>query len=280
MNSKTVASTLLQALPYIKKFHNKTIVIKYGGSAQTNDTLKDIFAQDIVLLSLIGIRVVIVHGGGAKISSMLDKFGIQSEFVKGHRVTTKEIMEVVEMVLYGNINSSIVSMLNHHGAKALGITGKDMQSFSAKPKYDDQNYTGEITEVKGEVIEQLLREKFVPVITPIANGSSSTHPGFNINADSAASAIAGAIKARKVIFLTDTAGVLDKEKNLISSLAREEIQTLKANETITGGMIPKVDACLDAISQGVKQAHIIDGRVEHSILLEILTEEGVGTVIS
>ena len=280
MNSKTVASTLLQALPYIKKFHNKTIVIKYGGSAQTNDTLKDIFAQDIVLLSLIGIRVVIVHGGGAKISSMLDKFGIQSEFVKGHRVTTKEIMEVVEMVLYGNINSSIVSMLNHHGAKALGITGKDMQSFSAKPKYDDQNYTGEITEVKGEVIEQLLREKFVPVITPIANGSSPTHPGFNINADSAASAIAGAIKARKVIFLTDTAGVLDKEKNLISSLTREEIQTLKANETITGGMIPKVDACLDAISQGVKQAHIIDGRVEHSILLEILTEEGVGTVIS
>ena len=280
MNSKTVASTLLQALPYIKKFHNKTIVIKYGGSAQTNDTLKDIFAQDIVLLSLIGIRVVIVHGGGAKISSMLDKFGIQSEFVKGHRVTTKEIMEVVEMVLYGNINSSIVSMLNHHGAKALGITGKDLQSFSAKPKYDDENYTGEITEVKGEVIEQLLREKFIPVITPIANGSSPTHPGFNINADSAASAIAGAIKARKVIFLTDTAGVLDKDKNLISSLTLEEIQTLKDDETITGGMIPKVDACLDAISQGVKQAHIIDGRVEHSILLELLTEEGVGTVIS
>jgi len=281
LQSKTVVSTLLNALPYIKKFYNKTIVIKYGGSAQSEERLQDIFAQDIVLLSLIGIRVVIVHGGGAKITSFLNKLDIDSKFVDGHRVTSKDTMEIAEMVLSGNINKSIVSMLNHHGAKAIGVSGKDLQIFTGVSKNGNKDdYTGKIKSVNTEAIEQLIKEKFIPVIAPIADSDEAMHCGFNINADLVASSISGELKARKVIFLTDTIGVLDKNKNLLSSIDTKQIKELKEDKTIYGGMIPKVDACLEAINNGVKEAHIIDGRVEHAILLELLTKEGIGTIIS
>ena len=280
-NSHTVVSTLLDALPYIKKFSNKTIVIKYGGSAQTQEHLKETFAKDIVLLSLIGIKIVIVHGGGPKISAMLETLNIHNEFIDGHRSTSKEAMEIVEMVLSGHINKSIVSLLNHHGVKAIGISGKDLQSFEGTPKSSHtDNFTGKVNSVNREVIERLIRENFIPVIAPIASSKEALHPGFNINADSVASAIAGAIQAQKVLFLTDTPGVLDKDKKLLSTLTQEEIRAYKADGTISGGMLPKVDACLEALGKGVKQAHIIDGRIEHALLLELLTKEGVGTVIS
>ncbi len=270
--------TLLDAIPHIKKFYGKTIVIKYGGSAQTSPELKDKFAEDIVLLSLVGIKPVIVHGGGARISELLEKLQIHSEFVDGHRVTSEETMRVVEMVLSGEINKNITSLLNHHGAKAIGISGKDSAIIKAKPKDDGKfGYTGVITEVNGSMINNLIKEGFIPVIAPIADSAKPNHPGFNINADVAASKIAQAIGAQKVLFLTDTIGVLDKEKNLLNSLDKEDVEKYKENETIAGGMIPKVDSCIDAIYNGVNKAHIIDGRVEHSILLELFTSDGIGT---
>ena len=273
-------TTLLEALPYIKKYQNEIFVIKYGGSAQINPELKDKFAQDIILLHLVGIKPVVVHGGGNKISSTLDKMQIGSEFVDGMRVTNEQVMEVVEMVLAGNINKEITTLLNMHGAKALGITGKDANFITAKPKADGKyGLVGEITKVENSVIENLLNDKFIPVIAPIASGDEVNHPGFNINADLAASKIAASLNARKIIFLTDIIGVLDKEKNLLSTLDKNDIEKYKKDETIFGGMIPKVDACLEAIDGGVSKAHIIDGRVEHSILLEVFTSEGIGTVI-
>jgi len=274
------AQTLLEALPYIKKYANEVFVIKYGGSAQTSPDLKDKFAQDIVLLYLVGIKPVIVHGGGKKINEFLDKLEIHSEFVDGMRVTTKQVMEVVEMVLDGSINSEITTLLNVHGAKALGVSGKDANFITAEPKSNGKyGLVGEITHIDASVINNLLLDKFIPVIAPIASANEIGHPGFNINADLAASCIAAAIGAKKVIFMTDIIGVLDKEKNLLDTLTKEQIQTYKDDNTITGGMIPKVDACLEAIHNGVEKAHIIDGRVEHSLLLEILTSEGIGTVI-
>lgn len=274
------AKTLLEALPYIKKYANEIFVIKYGGSAQINPELKDRFAQDIILLYLVGIKPVIVHGGGNKINSMLDRLQIESEFVDGMRVTSEQVMEVVEMVLSGNINKEITLLLNKHGGKAIGVSGKDASFIGAKPKADGKyGLVGEITSVDASVIHKLLADKFIPVIAPIASGDDVSHPGFNINADLAASRIAAEIGARKVIFMTDIVGVLDKEKNLLATLTEAEINGYKADETIHGGMIPKVDACLEAVHGGVEKAHIIDGRVEHSILLEVLTSEGIGTVI-
>ena len=274
------AKLLLDALPYIKKFKDEVFVIKYGGSAQINPELKDRFAQDIILLYMVGIKPVIVHGGGNKINSILDKMQIKSEFVDGMRVTDEQVMEVVEMVLAGNINKEITTLLNIHGGKALGITGKDGDFLIAEPK-DGGKYglVGKINKVNSEVVENLLTEKFIPVIAPIASGDEVNHPGFNINADLAASKIAGALNARKIIFMTDIAGVMDKEKNLLTTLTEEEINNYKNDGTIHGGMIPKVDACLEAIHGGVEKAHIIDGRIEHSILLEVFTSEGIGTVI-
>jgi len=274
------AKLLLDALPYIKKFKNQVFVIKYGGSAQVNPELKNKFAQDIILLYMVGIKPVIVHGGGNKINSVLDKMQIESSFVDGMRVTDEQVMEVVEMVLAGNINKEITTLLNIHGGKALGITGKDGDFLIAEPK-DNGKYglVGQITDVKSAVVENLLTEKFIPVIAPIASGNEINHPGFNINADLAASKIAGALNARKIIFMTDIKGVLDKEKNLLSTLTEEEIIAYKEDGTIHGGMIPKVDACLEAIKSGVEKAHIIDGKIEHSILLEVFTSEGIGTVI-
>ena len=274
------ARILVDALPYIKEFSGKTFVIKYGGSAQVNEELKSRFAQDILLMYLVGIKPVIVHGGGNKINSILDRMQIEHKFIDGMRVTDKETMEIVEMVLSGNINKEITTLLNQHGAKALGITGKDANFIKAKPMMENKyGYVGEITNVDEKVVQRLIEEKFIPVIAPIANGDAINHPGFNINADLAASKIAVSLQAEKVIFLSDIPGVLDKNKNLISTLDEETIQKLKADGTISGGMIPKVDACLETIQGGVKKAHIIDGRVEHSLLLEVFTKSGIGTVI-
>ncbi len=275
-----VANTLLDAFPFIKEFRNQTVVIKYGGAAQTQPHLKEQFAKDIVLLYLVGLKPVIVHGGGKRINEYLEKLNIKTQFKDGQRVTTKENMEVVEMVLSGLINKEITSLLNSHGAKAIGISGKDAGFLKAIPKDDGAfGYTGNITSVDSQVLQKLLDEKFIPVIAPIASGESLGHVGYNINADLAASKISVALNAKKVVFLTDTAGVLDKEKNLISTLYKRDIDSLIEDETISGGMIPKVMACLEAINGEVQKAHIIDGRVEHSILLELFTSDGIGTVI-
>ncbi|MCG3674867.1 acetylglutamate kinase [Aliarcobacter butzleri] len=270
--------TLIDAIPYFKKFYGKTIVIKYGGSAQTSDDLKEKFAQDIVLLTLLGIKPVVVHGGGARITELLNKLEIPSSFVDGYRVTCKESMRVVEMVLSGEINKNIASLLNFHGAKAIGISGKDSGIIKAVPKDGGKfGYTGDITSVNGELINNLIKEGFIPVIAPIANGDEANHPGFNINADVAACEIAMALKAQKVIFLTDTIGVLNKSGELIQTLDKANVEMFKKDGTIAGGMIPKVDSCIEAIHNGVNKAHIIDGRVEHSILLELFTSDGIGT---
>ena len=271
-----IVKTLLDSLPFIRKFYGKTIVIKYGGSAQIDEKLKESFAIDILMLYMIGIKPVIVHGGGKRITEILTALNVKTEFKDGVRITTEESIKIAEMVLSGEINKEIVNMLNQHGAKAIGINGKDMSFMRAKSLL---GYTGEIISIDGVFINKLISENLIPVIAPIAAGDSATHPGFNINADTAASEIAAAINAKRVIFLTDTAGVLDKNKNLISSLTKEEIQNLKNDGTIAGGMIPKVDAALSAVKRGVEKAHIIDGRVEHSILLELLTSEGIGTEI-
>ncbi len=269
----------MDALPYIRNFNKKTIVIKYGGSAQANPELKEKFAQDIVLLYLVGIKPVIIHGGGKKISNLLEKLKIQSEFVDGLRVTSDEIMEVVEMVLGGNINKDITNLLNYHGAKAIGITGKDASFIQARALNSDKyGLVGEITKIDHTVIEDLIMQNFIPVIAPIATGGVN-HPGYNINADLAASKIAVALHAEKIIFLTDTSGILNGDKELLSTLDKENIKILKENGTITGGMLPKTDACLDALESGVGSAHIIDGRIEHSILLELFTNDGIGTKI-
>ncbi|MEO1928428.1 MAG: acetylglutamate kinase [Nautiliaceae bacterium] len=268
--------TLLDSLPFIRKFYGKTIVIKYGGSAQIDEKLKESFAVDILMFYMVGIKPVIVHGGGKRITEILNALNVKTEFKDGVRVTTKESIKIAEMVLSGEINKEIVNMLNQHGAKAIGINGKDMSFMKAKSLV---GYTGEIVSIDGVFINKLLSENLIPVIAPIAAGDSATHPGYNINADTAASEIAVAINAKRVIFLTDTPGVLDKNKNLISSLTKTEIEELKKDGTIAGGMIPKVDAALGAVERGVEKAHIIDGRVEHSILLELLTSEGIGTEI-
>ncbi|MCK4875522.1 MAG: acetylglutamate kinase, partial [Sulfurimonas sp.] len=258
--------TLLEALPFIKEFNKEIVVIKYGGSAQTSPQLKEKFAEDILLMYLVGIKPVIIHGGGKKITDMLDALKIETKFIDGQRVTTKEIMRIAEMILSGEINKEIVSLLNSHGAKAIGVSGKDAHFITAKAKdFSKWGLTGNITNVKPDVILNLIHEKFVPVIAPIAAGTEMGHPGFNINADLCASHVAKAIGANKIIFLTDTSGVLSKDKELLSTLTKDEVEALKADGTIHGGMVPKVDACLEAIEGGVQKAHIIDGRLEHSM---------------
>lgn len=274
------AKTLLNALPYIKEFNGQAIVIKYGGAAQISDELKTSFARDILLLTLVGIKPIVVHGGGKEINKLLEKLDIKPNFIDGVRVTDEATMEVVEMVLCGAINNEIVSLLCGHGAKAIGLNGKSSSFFKAKPLSSVMGLTGEVTEVDASIVERLLDEKFVPVIASVAEGDALGHPGYNINADTLASAIAVAVKAKKVIFMTDTAGVLNKEKHLLASLNRQQIDELVENGTIAGGMIPKVEACLKAVDGGVEKAHIIDGRVEHSILLELFTVDGIGTEIS
>ena len=271
---------LLDALPYIKRYSDEIFVIKYGGSAQNSPELKEKFARDIVMMYLVGIKPVIVHGGGPAIGQMLERLQIGTHFIDGLRVTDDKIMEVVEMVLSGSINKEITALLNEHGAPALGVSGKDASMLKAKPIDSEKyGYVGDITEVDPKVINNLIAEKFIPVIAPIATGQMSGHPGFNINADIAAGHIAASLKARKIIFMTDTPGVMNKNKNILHTLNEDQINSLKAQGTIAGGMIPKVDACLKAVNGGVNKAHIIDGRIEHALLLEVFTSEGVGTVI-
>ena len=272
--------TLLDALPFIKEFRKEIVVIKYGGSAQTSPELKEKFAEDILLMYLVGIKPVIVHGGGKKITDMLDALNIDTKFIDGQRVTTKEVMRIAEMILSGEINKEIVSLLNSHGAKAIGVSGKDAHFIMAHAKdFNKWGLTGNIIDVKPDVISNLIAENFVPVIAPIAAGEEMGHPGFNINADLCASYVAKAIGANKIIFLTDTEGVLNGDKELLSTLTSKEVEKLKVDGVIYGGMVPKVDACLEALNGGVTKAHIIDGRLEHSLLLELFTSEGVGTQI-
>ena len=281
MRSKIeIVKTLLDALPYIKKFANEKIVIKYGGSAQTSEKLKQQFAQDIVLLHTVGMKPIIVHGGGKSITNLLADLGVETRFVDGQRVTTKEVMRIAEMVLSGEINKDIVSLLNNQGGSAIGISGKDANLLEAVPKdFENFGYTGTIQNVNPKIVCNILDDGFVPVIAPIASAPTLEHPGFNINADLAASQIAIALEARKILFLTDTKGVLDKDMELLRNLDIQQTEAYKKDGTITGGMVPKVDACIEAVRGGVKKAHIIDGRVEHSMLLEILTSSGVGTCI-
>jgi len=275
-----IVKTLLDALPYIKKFRDDIIVVKYGGSAQTSEELKSKFAEDIALLHTVGMKPVVVHGGGKSITNLLSDLNIDTKFIDGQRVTTREVMRIAEMVLSGEVNKDIVSLLNSQGAKAIGISGKDADFIRAIPKDSEKfGFTGVIEDINPEIINNILKDGFIPVIAPIASGGNIGHPGFNINADLAASRVAVALEARKVLFLTDTPGVLDKEKNLINTLTISKTEELKKDGTIVGGMVPKVDACIEALRGGVKKAHIIDGRLEHSLLLEILTSSGIGTCI-
>ncbi len=275
-----IVQTLLEALPYIKRFTGETIVIKYGGSAQESDELKASFAQDIVMLHTVGMKPVVVHGGGKSITRMLQDLGIETSFIDGQRVTTREVMRIAEMVLSGEINKEIVALLNSQGAKAIGISGKDANFMEAVAKdVDNFGYTGSIKHIDADVLKNIIDDGFVPVIAPVASGGTTGHPGFNINADLAASRIAVALNARKVLFLTDTPGVLDKDGRLISAMGLDAVEKRKGDGTIHGGMVPKVDACVEALRGGVKKAHIIDGRVEHSLLLEILTDSGIGSCI-
>lgn len=272
------ARIIISALPYIQKFRDKIFVVKYGGSAQIDDELKNDFVKDIALLQLVGCKVVVVHGGGKKINSYLERLNIKSEFKDGLRVTDKEAMEVVEMVLSGNVNKEITALLNKNGARAIGVSGKDAGLLQARVldggKY---GFVGEIKRVNTHVLKGLLDNGLIPVVAPVATDEEAN--SYNINADLCASGVASALNAERVIFLTDTQGILDKDKKLISKLNEAQIVALKRDGTITGGMIPKVDAALDCVKNGVANAHILDGRVPHSLLLELFTDDGIGTMI-
>jgi acetylglutamate kinase len=283
------ANTLLEALPYIRRFSGKTIVIKYGGHAMADEALKKSFALDIILLKYIGINPVIVHGGGPQINETLKRFGIVSEFVRGMRVTDAATMSVVEMVLTGQVNREVVGYLNQHGGKAVGLSGKDgglllcnkhLQEIvgeDGKTELVDMGFVGEIIKVDPTIIETLEKERFIPVIAPVGVGVDGE--SYNINADLVAGKIAGALKAEKLILLTDVAGVKDKDGSLLTSIPFAKVTQLINDKVIVGGMIPKVTCCLDALEEGAGKAHIIDGRVEHAVLLEIFTDVGIGTEI-
>ncbi|MBS1146745.1 MAG: acetylglutamate kinase [Proteobacteria bacterium] len=280
------AHILSEALPYIQRFYDKTIVIKYGGNAMTERHLMEAFAKDVVLLKLVGMNPVVVHGGGPQIGDLLKKIGKQSDFIQGMRVTDEETLDVVEMVL-GMVNQDIVTLINKHGGKAVGLTGKDGNFIHAKKmlvaskdnsdEMLDIGQVGEITSIDPEIIQVLDARHFIPVVAPL--GTDKEGNAYNINADVVAGKIAGVLQAEKVIFMTNIPGVLDKQMNLLTGLTPRQVDELMADGTITGGMIPKVGYAVDAVNSGVKTAHIIDGRVEHALLLEVLTPEGVGTLI-
>ena len=278
---------LAEALPYIKRFHGKTMVIKYGGNAMTDDHLKHCFARDVVLLKLVGMNPVVVHGGGPQIDDMLQRVGKKGEFVQCMRVTDAETMQVVEMVLGGHVNKEIVNLISHHGGKAVGLTGKDGALIRAKkllmPSQDnsedllDIGQVGEIVAIDPALIFLLHSSAFIPVIAPIGVGDGGET--YNINADLVAGKMAEVLKAEKLIMLTNTPGVLDEQGNLLTGITPREIDEMVAAGTLSGGMLPKIGSAVDAARSGVKSVHIIDGRVEHALLLEILTDEGVGTLI-
>lgn len=281
------AAVLAEALPYIRRFHGKTVVIKYGGNAMIDEHLKQSFARDVILLRLVGILPVVVHGGGPQIESLLSKVGKKGEFIQGMRVTDTETMDIVEMVLGGQVNKEIVELINHAGGKAVGLTGQDgglirarkmmVKAESASHELLDLGHVGEIESVDPSIIHSLLASGFVPVIAPIGSGSEGET--YNINADLVAGKIAEILKAEKLILMTNTPGVLDKNGNLITGLTAREIDGLFEDGTISGGMLPKISSALEAAKSGVQSVHIIDGRVPHCLLLEILTNEGVGTMI-
>jgi acetylglutamate kinase len=281
------AGVLAEALPYIKRFHGRTIVVKYGGNAMTDEKLKQCFARDVVLLKLVGLDVVVVHGGGPQIEQMLARVGKTGEFVQGMRVTDAETMQVVEMVLGGQVNKDIVNLINQQGGKAVGLTGKDGNFIRAKKLLmEDKNKAGEMIDI-GQVgdivsidpalISLLDSGDFIPVIAPVGVGEHGET--YNINADVVAGKIAEVLKAEKLVMLTNTPGVLDKEGRLLTGVTPKQIDEMVAEGTLSGGMLPKIASALDAARSGVRGVHIIDGRVEHALLLEILTDEGVGTLI-
>jgi acetylglutamate kinase len=284
------AGILIEALPYIRNFYGKTFVIKYGGAAQTEESLKDSFAQDIVLLNYIGINTVIVHGGGPRISETMKKMGKTPEFIHGHRVTDGETIQIVEMVLGGLVNKEITTLINRHGGRAVGLTGKDgglvgadkkvIRKISPETGIDeviDLGHVGQIKRVNPDVINHLRQNGFIPVIAPV--GVSDEGQTLNINADDMASSLAAAVKAEKLILLTDVPGILDQEGKIISTLRGDDVEKFIQDGTISGGMIPKIRACVDAVKSQVKKIHIVDGRVSHCLLLEIFTHQGIGTEI-
>jgi acetylglutamate kinase len=281
------AEILAEAMPYIRRFHGKLVVVKYGGNAMTDENLKQSFAEDVVLLKLVGLNVVVVHGGGPQIEHLLAKVGKKGEFVQGMRVTDAETMDIVEMVLAGQVNKEIVELINQAGGRAVGLTGQDGGLIRAKKLLIDNKdkpgeqidigQVGEITSLDPAVIQTLNASGFIPVIAPIGSGGNGET--FNINADVVAGKIAEIMKAEKLVLLTNTAGVLDKSGKLITGLTAREIDDLFADGTLSGGMLPKISSALDAAKAGVNSVHIIDGRVDHALLLEIMTDHGVGTMI-
>jgi len=288
--ASTVVKVLAEALPYIQKLNGKTVVIKYGGNAMTEEVLKHSFARDIVLLKQVGVNPVVVHGGGPQIGELLKRIGKESTFIDGMRVTDKETMDVVEMVLGGLVNKSIVTLINQQGGRAVGLTGKDgglirarkmnltrQQEATTAPEIIDLGHVGEVSTIDPSVVSMLDNDDFIPVIAPIGVGEDGA--SYNINADIVAGKLATVLGAEKLLLLTNTAGILDKQGELLTGLDFKRVEALIEDGTISGGMLPKVGCALDAVKSGVKTAHIIDGRVQHAVLLELLTNEGVGTLI-
>jgi acetylglutamate kinase len=286
-----IAQVLTEALPYIQRFSGKTLVIKYGGNAMIDETLKNSFARDVVLLKAVGINPVIVHGGGPQIGQLLAKIGKESEFINGMRVTDTETMDIVEMVLGGQVNKSIVNLINNHGGRAVGLTGKDGSLIFAEkmkfaspddlsedsPEMIDLGFVGRVTSIDTSVIDMLIHSDFIPVIAPIGVGQDGQ--SYNINADLVAGKIAEVLQAEKLILLTNTPGLLDADGKLLTGLNAKQVNDLIASGVIYGGMLPKIGCALDAVQAGVTSSHIIDGRVQHAVLLEMFTDEGVGTLI-
>jgi acetylglutamate kinase len=288
--AQAIARILIEALPYIRRFRGKTVVIKYGGNAMVDQPLKQGFARDVVLMKLVGVNPVVVHGGGPQIGSLLKRLGKVSEFVQGMRVTDAETMDVVEMVLGGLVNKEIVTLINRHGGLAVGLTGKDGDLIRARklllrrdapellaPEIIDLGHVGEVESIDASLIHLLVQGDFIPVIAPIGVGDDGH--SYNINADLVAGKVAEVLKAEKLLLLTNTAGLLDAQGRLITELDVGRVQELIREEVIAGGMLPKVQCALDAVHAGVKTAHIIDGRVEHAVMLDLFTDEGVGTLI-
>lgn len=289
--AQNIASVLAEALPYIQRFSGKTIVVKYGGNAMTEEALKNGFARDIVLMKLVGINPVVVHGGGPQIGRLLERVGKESEFIQGMRVTDAETMDIVEMVLGGMVNKEIVNLIHQHGGNAVGLTGKDANLITARklemtamnpdlnaPELIDLGHVGEVSRINTTVLDMLIQGDFIPVIAPV--GVDKEGNSYNINADLVAGKVAEALQAEKLMLLTNTPGLLDKEGQLLTGLNAGTVDALIADGTIYGGMLPKIQCALDAVQSGVKSSHIIDGRVEHAVMLEVFTDEGVGTLIT
>lgn len=286
-----VADILTEALPYIRRFYGMTIVIKYGGHAMVDEQLKEDFARDITLMKFTGLNPVVVHGGGPQINKVLERMGIHSKFVKGMRLTDQPTMDVVEMVLVGKVNKEIVAQINRHGVKAVGLSGKDGGLFRAEklhivhqedddrpPEIIDPGLVGQVTHVNPGIIDTLIQRDFIPIIAPVGSGDSGET--YNINADLVASRIAIALSAGRLIFLTDVDGVLDASGSLISSIGAEKIDRMVKEDTISGGMIPKIDCALEALKNGIEKVHIINGRKRHALLLELFTDKGIGTEVT